>query len=120
MKGSMLTKDIGYLERLSRHRKLMNLYDKIPYLAEDAVVEENATLVGEVYVGRNSHVGFNTVVKGDLGAVRIGENTRIGDLVNIQTENMVPAEIPSSVTIGNHETPFFFSKDRREKIADAF
>jgi gamma-carbonic anhydrase len=46
--GSRLTKDIAYLEPLSRHRNVMNLYDLSPAILLDTFIAPNATIVGEV------------------------------------------------------------------------
>jgi hypothetical protein len=52
--GSTLTRDIAYLEPLSRHRKIMPLWGKTPVLYSSATIADNATLVGEVVVGDNT------------------------------------------------------------------
>jgi hypothetical protein len=48
--GSKLTKDIAYLEPLSRHRNLMSLYDLSPAILLNSFVAPNATIIGEVLI----------------------------------------------------------------------
>ena len=46
--GSRLTKDIAYLEPMTKHRNLMALYDLSPAILMDSFVAPNSTIVGEV------------------------------------------------------------------------
>jgi hypothetical protein len=68
--GSKLTKDIAYLEPLSRHRNIMPLYDLSPAILADAYVAPNATVIGEVLVGSESTIWYGAVLRGDLNAIR--------------------------------------------------
>jgi hypothetical protein len=68
--GSQLTKDIAYLEPLSRHRNIMPLYDLSPAILADAYVAPNATIIGEVLVGSESTIWYGAVLRGDLNAIR--------------------------------------------------
>ncbi|KRW99553.1 Trimeric LpxA-like protein [Pseudocohnilembus persalinus] len=99
--GSKLSKDIAYLEPLSRHRNLMPLYDLVPQYSYNTYISPNCTIVGEVQVGSESQVWYGAVIRGDLNAVRIGNNTSIGDNVSITTAGSLPTGIPASVNIGN-------------------
>jgi carbonic anhydrase/acetyltransferase-like protein (isoleucine patch superfamily) len=65
-----LTKDIAYLEPLSRHRNIMPLYDLTPAILADAYVAPNATVIGEVLVGSESTIWYGAVLRGDLNAIR--------------------------------------------------
>lgn len=42
-------------------------------------IAPNATVVGDVQLGKNSSVWYGAVLRGDLGAICIGENTNIQD-----------------------------------------
>jgi len=101
-KGSQLTKDIAYLEPLSRHRNLMALYDLSPMILLDTYIAPNATVVGEVLVGNESSVWYGAVLRGDMNAIRVGNNTSIGDNTVIHTAASLPTGIPASVNIGNY------------------
>lgn len=65
-----MTKDIAYLEPLSRHRNIMPLYDLSPAILADAYVAPNATVIGEVLVGSESTIWYGAVLRGDLNAIR--------------------------------------------------
>lgn len=101
MKGSQLTKDIAYLEPLSRHRNIMALYDLSPVILLDTYIAPNCTIVGDVIIGNETSVWYGAVIRGDTNAVRIGNNSTIGDNTVIHTASSLPTGIPASVNIGN-------------------
>lgn len=49
---------------VSRHRTLMNLFDKAPVVDKNAFVAPSASLTGEVYVGPSSSIWYGCVVRG--------------------------------------------------------
>ena len=50
-----------------------------PKFGENCFLAENATVVGEVTMGKNCTVWFNAVVRGDVHSITIGDNTNIQD-----------------------------------------
>ena len=50
-----------------------------PKFGENCFIAENATVVGEVTMGKNCSVWFNAVVRGDVHSINIGDNTNIQD-----------------------------------------
>jgi carbonic anhydrase/acetyltransferase-like protein (isoleucine patch superfamily) len=50
-----------------------------PKFGENCFLAENATVVGEVQMGKNCTVWFNAVVRGDVHSITIGDNTNIQD-----------------------------------------
>ena len=50
-----------------------------PEFGENCYLAENATVVGEVVMGKNCSVWFNAVVRGDVNSITIGDNTNIQD-----------------------------------------
>jgi carbonic anhydrase/acetyltransferase-like protein (isoleucine patch superfamily) len=49
---------------VSRHRTLMNIFDKAPVVDEDAFVAPSASIIGDVQVGRGSSVWYGCVLRG--------------------------------------------------------
>ena len=49
---------------VSRHRTVMNLFDKSPGLPSSAFVAPSASVIGDVTVGEKSSVWYNTVLRG--------------------------------------------------------
>ena len=50
-----------------------------PVFGKDCFFAENATIVGDVIMGDNCSVWFNTVLRGDVNSIRIGNNVNIQD-----------------------------------------
>lgn len=49
---------------VSRHRTLMNVFDKAPVVDKDAFVAPSASIVGQVQVGRGSSIWYGCVLRG--------------------------------------------------------
>jgi carbonic anhydrase/acetyltransferase-like protein (isoleucine patch superfamily) len=64
-------------------------------------VAPNATVVGKVTIGRGSSIWFNTVLRGDMDAITVGEDTNIQDLTMVHVDHDTPARIGNRVTIGH-------------------
>ncbi len=60
-----------------------------------------AMVAGEVRIGARSSVWFNTVVRGDTDAIRIGEDTNLQDLTLVHVDHGQPAVVGSRVTVGH-------------------
>ena len=50
-----------------------------PKIAEDVFLADNATVVGDVVIGKGCSIWFNAVLRGDVNSIRIGEHTNIQD-----------------------------------------
>ncbi len=50
-----------------------------PKLGNDCFLADNATIVGDVIVGDNCSFWFNSVLRGDVNSIRIGNNVNIQD-----------------------------------------
>ncbi|XP_057873162.2 gamma carbonic anhydrase 1, mitochondrial isoform X2 [Cryptomeria japonica] len=62
--GCRLQGNYVFQEQLSRHRPLMNLYDKVPNVAKDVFVAPSASLVGDVKVGQGSSIWYGCILRG--------------------------------------------------------
>lgn len=70
---------------------------KHPQISEDCYIAENATIVGEVTIGKQCSIWFNTVIRGDVNYITIGNK------VNIQDGAVIHATYKkSATTIGNN------------------
>jgi carbonic anhydrase/acetyltransferase-like protein (isoleucine patch superfamily) len=61
----------------------------------------NATVTGEVRIGRESSIWFNAVIRGDVAPVTIGERVNVQDGSVIHCDSGVPNVIEDDVTIGH-------------------
>ena len=50
-----------------------------PRIHDSCYIDESAQIIGDVKIGENSSVWMNAVVRGDVYAIRIGENTNVQD-----------------------------------------
>ena len=85
--------------------------DYQPQVGQGGWVAPNATLIGDVVLGEDVSLWYNTVVRGDVHAIRIGARTNIQDstIVHItqhegearSSEDGYPTIIGSEVTVGH-------------------
>lgn len=50
-----------------------------PTIHPEAMLAENATLVGDVEVGSQTTIWYQSVLRGDVGPIRVGDRTNIQD-----------------------------------------
>jgi len=66
-----------------------------------AFIAPGAVVVGEVRLGRESSVWFNTVIRGDTDRIEIGEQSNIQDNSTVHVDHGSPTVIGDRVTIGH-------------------
>jgi len=75
----------------------------VPKYDESCWFAENATIVGEVILGKNCTVWFNAVVRGDVNAIIAGDNVNIQDGAIIHcTYQQAATTIGNNVSIGHN------------------
>lgn len=74
----------------------------LPTIDADCFVAPNATIIGDVVIGKGTNVWFNVVIRGDVHEIRIGERTNIqdGTIVHV-TAGKFGTYIGSDITIGH-------------------
>lgn len=74
-----------------------------PQFGENCWFADNATIVGEVSMGRDCTVWFNAVVRGDVNSITIGDRTNIQDGAVIHcTYQKYKTVIGNSVSIAHN------------------
>ena len=79
------------------------LNGKTPSIGEGSFVAENATLTGDVTIGRNCSIWYGAVLRGDVGAIRVGDNSNVllGEYVSVGHNAVVHgARIGNDVLVG--------------------
>ncbi|XWS25788.1 hypothetical protein CRYUN_Cryun27aG0097500 [Craigia yunnanensis] len=105
--GCRLQGNYLFQEQLSRHRTLMNIFDKAPVVEKDAFVAPSASVIGDVQVGRGSSIWYGCVLRGDVNSISVGSGTNIQDnsLVHVAKSNLsgkvLPTIIGDNVTVGH-------------------
>ncbi len=73
-----------------------------PKFDKSVFIAEGARIIGDVTLGKDCSVWFNTVIRGDVHYITIGERTNIQDNSVIHvTHKKYPCIIGSNVTIGH-------------------
>ena len=50
-----------------------------PIISSNVFLADNAVIIGDVSIGKNSSVWFNSVIRGDVNSIVIGENVNVQD-----------------------------------------
>ena len=94
---------------MSEHREpsgktdpyLPHLFHK-PQIDPTVFLASGSKIIGDVHIGKDSSVWFNSVIRADVNFVRIGERTNIQDLTLIhESYQASPTLIGNDVTIGH-------------------
>jgi gamma-carbonic anhydrase len=73
-----------------------------PSFGENCFLAENATIVGNVSIGNDCSIWFNTVLRGDVNYIKIGNNVNVQDGAIIHgTFEKHPTNIGNSVSIAH-------------------
>ena len=81
---------------------LLPVHDIWPTIGPECFLADNATIVGDVTLGRGCTVWFGTVVRGDVNSIRIGDETNIQDGAVLHcTYQKAALTIGSRVSIGH-------------------
>jgi len=83
---------------------ILNFEGKKPIVSKEAFVAQNATVIGEVTIGKCSSIWYNVVLRGDVAPISIGNNTNVQDGSIVHCDLGVPTIIGNNVTIGHNVT----------------
>jgi len=74
-----------------------------PEIGENTYLAENATIIGDVVIGKDCSIWFNTVLRGDVNSIRIGNRVNIQDGSVLHTlYQKSTVEIGDDVSIGHN------------------
>lgn len=73
-----------------------------PRIGKNTFIAENATILGDVEMGDNCSVWYNTIVRGDVHYIKIGNNVNIQDGAILHcTYQKSPVNIGNNVSIAH-------------------
>ncbi len=72
-----------------------------PQIDSSAKIMQGALVQGDVRIGAKSSVWYNTVIRGDVGNVLVGERTNIQDACVLHTRCGEMLSVGSGVTVGH-------------------
>lgn len=74
---------------------------KRPQIDKSVFVAENAIVIGNVTIAPYASVWFQSVIRGDINSIRIGEYTNVQDFCMIHVPSDKSADIGQYVTVGH-------------------
>lgn len=72
-----------------------------PNVHPSVFVADGVHIIGNVDIGRDSSIWFNSVLRGDINFIRIGERTNIQDASILHVTGELPVVIGNDVTVGH-------------------
>ena len=72
-----------------------------PKLHPSVYIAPTAQIIGDVHIEKQSSVWFQSVLRGDLDKISVGERTNIQDLCTCHVDKNHPVKIGNGVTIGH-------------------
>lgn len=77
------------------------LGNRRPQIDPQSWIAPNATLIGDIRLGRNASIWWNATLRGDNDPITIGENSNIQDGSMLHTDEGVPLTLGRNVTVGH-------------------
>lgn len=77
---------------------------KTPSIDESAFIADYVTITGDVTIGQESTIWFNTVIRGDVAPTIIGQKVNVQDLCCLHQSPNNPLVLEDEVTIGHQVT----------------
>jgi carbonic anhydrase/acetyltransferase-like protein (isoleucine patch superfamily) len=74
---------------------------KIPKISESAFIADYVTITGDVVIGEETSIWFNTVIRGDVAPTIIGNRVNIQDNSILHQSPNNPLIIEDDVTVGH-------------------
>jgi carbonic anhydrase/acetyltransferase-like protein (isoleucine patch superfamily) len=82
--------------------KLFPYLEFFPKIHKSVFLGSGVKIIGNVEIGENSSVWYNTVIRGDVHYIKIGVNTNVQDCsILYVTNGKFPLNIGNKVTIGH-------------------
>ena len=76
-----------------------------PQIGKDCFLADNATIIGDTVIGDECSIWFNTVLRGDVNSIRIGNRVNIQDGSVLHTlYQKSTIEIGDDVSVGHNVT----------------
>jgi gamma-carbonic anhydrase len=94
--------DPAYLQKLKDERKIFPYSGYVPHLGSNVFLASGVKIIGNVEIGDNSSVWYNTVIRGDVHYIKIGKSTNVQDCSMLHVTNgKFPLNIGNKITIGH-------------------
>jgi len=90
------------IRKLNEEVKIFPYKGVYPQIGENVFLASGVKIIGDVEIGNSSTVWYNSVIRGDVHYIKIGERTNIQDCSMLHVTNgKFPLNIGNKVTIGH-------------------
>ena len=83
---------------------IMPFRNKTPKIHPSVFVAPGAHIIGDVTIGKMSSVWFAAVLRGDLNAIRVGNQTNIQDGCVLHVDGDKPCVLKNGIILGHQST----------------
>ncbi|KAM9958704.1 hypothetical protein ACTFIW_012293 [Dictyostelium discoideum] len=98
--GCKMQGDYAYVEKLNRHTRLTAFGDNAPIVGQKSFIAPNASIIGDVVIGKESSIWYNAVLRGDVNSIHIGDKTVVSDRTVVHCSSNGPLG-PKPTQIGD-------------------
>ena len=92
----------SFIQRLNDELKIYPYRGFYPQIGRNVFLASGVKIIGNVEIGNSSSVWYNSVIRGDVHYIKIGESTNIQDCSMLHVTNgKFPLNIGNEVTIGH-------------------
>lgn len=97
--------DPSKIQKLVQENKLFPYLEYYPEIHNSVFLASGVKIIGNVRIGKDSSVWYNTIIRGDVHYISVGEMTNIQDCSVLHVTNGIfPLNIGNKVTIGHSVT----------------
>jgi len=90
------------IQKLDEELKIFPYKGMYPKIGENVFLASGVKIIGNVAIGNNSSVWYNSVIRGDVHYIKIGDSSNIQDCSMLHVTNgKFPLNIGNKVTIGH-------------------
>ncbi|WP_394941669.1 gamma carbonic anhydrase family protein [Psychromicrobium sp. YIM B11713] len=76
-------------------------FGNTPSVGPEVFLAPNATVIGEVSLGRGASAFYGAVIRGDSGQISVGEETNLQDNVVLHADPGFPTSVGDRVSVGH-------------------
>lgn len=81
--------------------QIYSFKDFSPRIDPNASLFPGVKIIGRVEIGRDSSIWYNTVIRGDVNSIKIGDRSNVQDACVLHVTGKYPLFIGNNVTIGH-------------------
>ena len=83
-------------------RTKISYLNEFPEVDESVFLADGVRIIGKVKIEKDCGIWFNSVLRGDVGEIRIGEGTNIQDNSTVHVGRGTPCLVGKNVTVGHN------------------